>query len=369
MYRLSWFLVVALCLVSAAKADDAKNKDAAKEKIESAIAELRTNPDDVKALDAFMSASVQQLIGIVDSDADAAEKQLKDMTDLLSSLEPKTDDGKKLLGRANQTMTSLRQRVELARGTLEDFEKKFRENRDSKSLNLYMSKFMVTVSPQLRSQPDAAAEQVTAVREVLEEASAHADANLKTLIDRQLKQLDALNRTIDSGRKLAALIGKDAAPLNVSTWVNGAPLTETDLKGKVVLLDFWAVWCGPCIATFPHLREWNEKYADKGLVMIGLTQYYNYDWNEDMQRATRAEAKVSPEQEQKMLERFAEHHELKHRFGIQEDRSLSAFYGVEGIPQVVVIDRDGKVRLIRVGSGPDNARDIEKMLEQLIAGS
>ena len=70
-------------------------------------------------------------------------------------------------------------------------------------------------------------------------------------------------------------------PLAVKNWVNGTQLTDADRKGKVVLLDFWAVWCGPCIATFPHLREWNEKYADKGLVVIGLTHKdYGFVWDE-----------------------------------------------------------------------------------------
>jgi thiol-disulfide isomerase/thioredoxin len=144
-------------------------------------------------------------------------------------------------------------------------------------------------------------------------------------------------------------------------------LADDDLKGKVVLLDFWAVWCGPCLASFPHLREWNQKYAGKGLVMIGLTGYYNYDWDEKAGKATRSDAKVPPEKEQAMLVKFAAQHKLTHRFAIPKGDALSKFYGVTAIPQVVVIDREGVVRLIRVGSGEANAKAVGDLLESLLS--
>ncbi|MBL9122945.1 MAG: TlpA family protein disulfide reductase [Planctomycetaceae bacterium] len=212
---------------------------------------------------------------------------------------------------------------------------------------------------------DAATGLVEGVKTLLGEIKPEGTAAEQAFLMSQEKIGQAAQR-LKLEQSHAALLGQDAVPLKPDDWVNGSPLTDEELRGKVVLLDFWAVWCGPCIATFPHLREWQEKYADKGLVIIGVTNYYKYGWNAEQQRAEPVEG-ITPEQERLALEEFAKHHELKHRFAVMPEMSdFAEKYGVQGIPQVVVIDRQGKIRLIKVGSGPENAEAIQTMLDRLL---
>jgi peroxiredoxin len=105
--------------------------------------------------------------------------------------------------------------------------------------------------------------------------------------------------------------------------------------------------------------------------MIGVTKYYNFEWNEVAGKAVGInpmEKEVSPQDEQEMLKEFAKLHGLTHRFAVQKKGApLDDFYGSMAIPQVVVIDRLGKIQLVKVGSGEENAKAIEETIEKLLA--
>ncbi len=182
--------------------------------------------------------------------------------------------------------------------------------------------------------------------------------------------LKSLKSRVESSLVRDRLIGTRAPEINADHFVATKPVTMEDLRGKVVLLDFWAVWCGPCIATFPHLIEWQEKYSDKGLVILGATNFYNYKWDEDAGKAVRAEegAQVSPEEELAMLEKFRESYKLHHGFFVNSKESgYAKAFAVSGIPQAVLLDKEGKIQLIRVGSGPANAKAVEAKIKELLA--
>jgi thiol-disulfide isomerase/thioredoxin len=138
----------------------------------------------------------------------------------------------------------------------------------------------------------------------------------------------------------AALEGKPMPEITVTDWLNGQ-VTPEDMKGKVVLVDFYATWCGPCMASIPHNNELLAKYKDQGLVIIGVCT--NKRGQENM--------------EETVKDRGIEYPTAK------DSQLLSqAAWHVHYYPTYAVVDRKGIVRII--GLQPPY---VERVVQKLLA--
>ncbi len=183
-----------------------------------------------------------------------------------------------------------------------------------------------------------------------------------------LRCIEVHRERMQAAKPVATLVGQMAPEWDIDGWANTVGVTRKSFEGQVVLLDFWAMWCGPCIATFPHLREWREEFGDQGFEIVGVTQYYNFEWDNEQKRASRASGEITPQQERETLASFLKHHQLEHPVMVAPKNSeMSSNYGVKGIPHAVLIDRDGTVQLVKTGAGPATAQEIHDKIKELLA--
>jgi thiol-disulfide isomerase/thioredoxin len=149
-----------------------------------------------------------------------------------------------------------------------------------------------------------------------------------------------------------------APELNVEQWIDQTPAKLSDLRGQVVLLDFWATWCGPCQITIPKLNSLHKRYKDKGLVILGVTKF---EGSADGQRMT-------PAEEVAYLRQFKKKNGVAYGYAVADasDKN-SENYGVSSIPTAVLIDRRGVVRHIITGVYPGSDQELSDMIKKLLA--
>jgi peroxiredoxin len=117
-----------------------------------------------------------------------------------------------------------------------------------------------------------------------------------------------------------------------------------ELRGKVVMVNFWATWCGPCRQEMPHLNRLHEKYSRSGFVLLGV----NVD--DDPRNAAAVAAKLG----------------IQFPVLLDTDKKISDKYELQTMPSTFLIDRDGKVRYVHRGYLSGYEEQYEKQIRELL---
>lgn len=135
--------------------------------------------------------------------------------------------------------------------------------------------------------------------------------------------------------------------------LDGTKSKLSDRKGKVVLVNIWGTWCGPCIAEMPALMAMQDQYRDKGLEIIGLNI---------------GDGSGTPEPLDK-VKKFVEDRKLNYTIGISPNSVTTQFYAVTKqsvVPQALLIDREGRLHGVFIGGGPKIADSLRENIEKVI---
>jgi thiol-disulfide isomerase/thioredoxin len=163
------------------------------------------------------------------------------------------------------------------------------------------------------------------------------------------------------------MLGKPAPEIGGDFAVNGKPVKLSDLKGKVVLVDMFAVWCKPCIEGFPEVLDLNKSYKDKGLETVGVVFYegrYRFDKaGNKLVEKDKDEKPVSREDEQEMFKGFVALHKLDYpvqAVSKDDEKKVADAYKRYAFPTIFLIDRKGNLRYAHIGHSPDEAKAAEE---------
>ena len=143
---------------------------------------------------------------------------------------------------------------------------------------------------------------------------------------------------------MSAIALESKAPDFTLRTMGGANLRLQEQRGNVVMIKFWATWCGPCQQELPKLNQLYEKYRGAGFVLLGV----NVD--DDVKHASDVASKLG----------------LKFPVLLDTDKSLSHLYDLSVMPSTLLIDRDGKVHYIHKGYLAGVENDYDKQIRELL---
>ena len=146
-----------------------------------------------------------------------------------------------------------------------------------------------------------------------------------------------------------AFVGQKAPEIkSEATWINSAPLKLEQLRGKVVLIEFWAWDCPYCAEAMPHIKEFYDKYSKDGLVILGV-HTPRFDYEKDIPKVKEAVANKG----------------IKYPVVIDNEYEIWTDYVCAAWPSLYVVDQNGVIQLSHSGTG--RYEDIEQVIQKLLS--
>lgn len=133
-----------------------------------------------------------------------------------------------------------------------------------------------------------------------------------------------------------SIVGQNAPPIQITEWITPNPPSQTDLQGKVYVLEFWATWCSPCIRSIPHMIELANKHKDVTFISVSTDNSSNPVKNMVQSKSI--------------------------NYNVAMDNGLARKYFVRGIPEAFIIDRNGYIAWQGHPMNPQFESNIEKTL-------
>jgi thiol-disulfide isomerase/thioredoxin len=170
-------------------------------------------------------------------------------------------------------------------------------------------------------------------------------------------RLDSSYKSTTIGKAVQASIEKElvtakgnAAPLFMRTTASGTPFSLEKMQGRVILLDFWGSWCGPCRASMPHLQQLYSRYKNKGFEIIGIAQERGKTLDDSKKSWRKAIEELNLPWTNVL------NNENKEQMDIVKE------YQISGFPTKILVDENGKIILRVIASATD---DIDIALKKI----
>jgi thiol-disulfide isomerase/thioredoxin len=159
------------------------------------------------------------------------------------------------------------------------------------------------------------------------------------------QKVDSMAEVFNGDQPAFKLKGKPAPEVSLDL-LGGGKMSLAEHKGKdIVILDFWATWCGPCVEGLPIVSEVAKESAGKNVVFYGVNQ----------------------QEEPAAIEAFVKEHKLDLKVALDKQGAAGNAFAVNGIPQTVIIGKDGIVKVVDVGIMPNFQERLKRDLEKVIA--